>query len=110
MASISGLTRRLRGFAALPNEVAALREEMAALRETVDPMNHVILTLVPAIHHTVALLSHDVHTGSEEALPLFVGYAERLRLDADTAIGAAQVIERQLSELEHTIATLRRDG
>jgi len=33
-----------------------------------------------------------------------------LRLDADTAIGAAQVIERQLSELEHTIAAIRRDG
>jgi len=103
MASISGFTRRLRAFAALPAEVAALRA-------TVDHMNHVIVTLVPAIHHTVTLLSHDVHAGSEEALPLFVGYAERLRLDADTAIGAAQVIERQLSELEHTIAAMRRDG
>jgi hypothetical protein len=103
MALFSRLTVRLRAFAALPTEVAALRE-------TVDAMNHVIVTLVPAIHHTVTQLSHDVHAGSEEALPLFVGYAERLRLDADTAIGAAQVIERQLSELEHTLATLRRDG
>ncbi len=103
MASFSGFTRRLRAFASLPAEVAALRE-------TVDQMNHVIVTLVPAIHHTVTLLSHDVHAGAEDALPLFVGYAERLRLDADTAIGAAQVIERQLSELEHTLATLRRDG
>ena len=103
MAWISGLTRRLRAFAALPAEVAALRE-------TVDQMNHVIVTLIPAIHHTVSELSHDVHAGAEESLPLFVGFAERLRLDADTAIGATQVIERQLSELEHTIASLRRDG
>ncbi len=110
MASISGLKRLLRALAALPDEVALLRAEVAELREKLDEASHVIVTLVPAIHHTVALLSHDVHTGSEEALPLFVGYAERLRLDADTAIGAAQVIERQLSELEHTIATLRRDG
>jgi hypothetical protein len=103
MASLSGLTRRLRSFASLPAEVAALRE-------TVDGMNHIIVTLIPAIHHTVTQLSHDVHAGSEDALPLFVGYAERLRLDADTAIGAAQVIERQLAELEHTIAALHRDG
>ena len=55
-------------------------------------------------------MNHDVHSGAEDALPLFVGYAERLRLDADTAIGATQVIERQLSELEHAVANIRRDG
>jgi hypothetical protein len=73
--------------------------QVADLREKVDQMHRVLMTL-----------NHEVHAGSEEALPLFVGYAERLRLDADTAIGAAQVIERQLSELEHTIAALRSDG
>ncbi len=103
MASISGFPRRLRALASLPAEIAALRE-------TVDQMNHIIATLVPAIHHTISTLSHDVHGNAEDVLPLFVGYAERLRLDADTAIGATQVIERQLSELEHMIASLRRDG
>ena len=103
MASISGLTRRLRAFAALPAEVAALRQ-------VVDEMNHIIVTLVPATNHTVTQLNHDVHAGAEDALPLFVGFAERLRLDADTSIGAAQVIERQLSELQHTLANMRRDG
>lgn len=103
MALFSRLTGRLRAFAALPAEVAALRE-------IVDQMNHIVVTVVPAIHHTVSQLSHDVHAGSEDVLPLFVGYAERLRLDADTAIGATQVIERQLAELEHTIAGLRRDA
>ena len=103
MASISGLTRRFRAFASLPAEVAALRQ-------TTDEMNHIIVTLVPAIHHTLSSLSHDVHSNAEDVLPLFHGYVERLRLDADTAIGATQVIERQLAELEHTIASLRRDG
>ncbi len=103
MASISGLTRRVRAFAALPAEVAALRE-------IIDQMNHIISTLVPATNHTVTQLNHDVHAGAEDALPLFVGFAERLRLDADVAIGATQVIERQLSELEHAIANLRSNG
>ena len=83
MASFSGFTRRLRAFASLPAEVPALRE-------TVDQMNNVIVT-------QIARLKDQVH-------------ALKARLDADTAIGAAQVIERQLSELEHTLATLRRDG
>lgn len=103
MASISGLTRRLRAFAALPSEVAALRQ-------VIDEMNHIIVTLVPATNHTVTQLNHDVHAGAEDALPLFVGFAERLRLDADVAIGATQVIERQLSELEHAIANIRNNG
>ena len=92
MASISGFFRRLRAFGALPAQVAELRA-------TVDQMNQTLLKL-----------NHEVHSGAEESLPLFLGYSERLRLDADTAIGAAQVIERQLSELEQTITTLRRDG
>ena len=92
MASISGFFRRLRALGALPAQVAELRA-------TVDQMNQTLLKL-----------NHEVHSGAEESLPLFLGYSERLRLDADTAIGAAQVIERQLSELEQTITTLRRDG
>lgn len=91
MPSIAGAFRRARAFATLPAQVAELR------------------ALVEQMNQTLQTLNHDVRSGAEEALPLFLGYSERLRLDADTAIGAAQVIERQLAELEQTIATLRRD-
>ena len=90
--SIPGFFRRLRALASLPAQVAELR------------------AMVEQVHGTLLTLNHEVHSGAEESLPLFLGYSERLRLDADTAIGAAQVIERQLSELQQTIASLRRDG
>jgi hypothetical protein len=32
-----------------------------------------------------------------------MGYAERLRLDADTAVGAAQVIERQIDKIQQRL-------
>jgi hypothetical protein len=32
-----------------------------------------------------------------------MGYAERLRLDADTAVGAAQVIERQIALMQQRL-------
>lgn len=102
MASMKGTIRRLRALAALPDEVAALRAR-------VDEINHVV-QLIPAMNLAVEQLNHDVHAGAEDALPLFQGFAERLRLDADTAIGATQVIERQLAELEARIAALGNDG
>ena len=40
----------------------------------------------------------------ERGLPLFLGYSERLRLDADTAVSATQVIERQLAILDDRLA------
>lgn len=88
MASIKGLKARLRG-----DHIAALTADVAALREVVLSMNHI-----------VTQLNHDVRSGSEQALPLLLGYAERLRLDADTAIGATQVIERQLALLDERLA------
>jgi hypothetical protein len=50
--------------------------------------------------------NHDIRFGSERSLPLFMGYAERLRLDADTAIGATQVIERQIAQLQQRLDQL----
>ena len=44
-------------------------------------------------------LNHDIRSGSESSLPLFLGYLDRLRLDADTAVAAAETIERQLAEM-----------
>lgn len=86
---------RIRG-----DQVAALTAEVAALRDVVLNINH----LVTQLHETVNELNHDVRSGAEQSLPLFLGYSERLRLDADTAIGATQVIERQLALLDERLA------
>lgn len=95
MASFEALKGRIRG-----DQTAALAAEVAALREVVLNINH----LVTQLHETVNELNHDVRSGAEQSLPLFLGYSERLRLDADTAIGATQVIERQLALLDERLA------
>jgi hypothetical protein len=99
MASIKGLVGRARG-----DQVTALTAEVAALREVVYNINHV----VTQISDTVNQLNHDVRFGAERSLPLFLGYAERLRLDADTAIGATQLIERQLVLMEDRLAAAEK--
>ena len=86
---------RIRG-----DQVAALSAEVAAMREVVLNINHVVTQL----QDTVNELNHDIRSGAEQSLPLFLGYSERLRLDADTAIGATQVIERQLALLDERLA------
>jgi hypothetical protein len=97
VASFKGLVGRMRG-----DQVSALTAEVAALREVVLNINHVVTQL----QETVMELIHDGRSGAEQSLPLFLGYSERLRLDADTAIGATQVIERQLALMEERLATL----
>jgi hypothetical protein len=95
VASFKGLMGRIRG-----EQVAALSADVAALREVVLNINHVVTQM----QETLNQLNHDVRSGSEQALPLFLGYSERLRLDTDTAIGATQVIERQLALLDERLA------
>lgn len=75
--------RRIRG-----DELKGLRGEVRELRLSVDHLNHVL-----------GELNHDVRSGSDEVLPLFFGYAERLRTDADTVVSASAVIDRQLALL-----------
>ena len=58
-------------------DVRALRAEVAEMRNQIQVMNDILQSL-----------NHDIRSGSERSLPLFMGYAERLRLDADTAVGA----------------------
>jgi hypothetical protein len=101
VASIQGLYRRLRG-----DHLAALSAEVAAMREVVLHINHVVVQMNDALLE----LKHDVYSGAERSLPLFLGYVDRLRLDTDTAVGAVQVIERQLAELADQVAALRQDG
>lgn len=95
MASFKGLAGRLRG-----DQVAALTAEVAAMRDVVLNINHVVTELQAVVME----MNHDIRSGAERALPLFLGYSERLRLDADTAIGATQVIERQLALLDERLA------
>lgn len=130
MASVKGFVGRLRGdhVTALTTQTAALTELVAAMNHQVVDLSRIVALLreqmveqnrrlesldhfvqrtaeLTEAHHAVLLeLNHDVRAGSERALPLFLGYTERLRLDTDTAIGAAQVIERQLALLEDLVA------
>ncbi|MFM8563451.1 MAG: hypothetical protein ACKOCE_06105 [Acidimicrobiia bacterium] len=73
-------------------DVRALRAEVAEIRNQIQVLNDVVQSL-----------NHDVRSGADRSLPLFLGYAERMRLDADTAIGAVQTIERQIARLEALI-------
>ena len=76
-------------------DVRALRAEIADIRNQVQVMGDILQSL-----------NHDIRSGSERSLPLFMGYAERLRLDADTAVGATQVIERQIAQLQQRLDQL----
>lgn len=57
------------------------------------------------VHRVVMALNHEVHAGAPTGLPLFVGFAERLRTDAETAVGAVEIIDRQLRRLETILST-----
>ena len=87
MRIIRALVGRLTG-----RDVRALRAEVAEMRNQIQVMSDVLQSL-----------NHDIRSGSERSLPLFMGYAERLRLDADTAVGATQVIERQIDQIHQRL-------
>ena len=87
MRILRALVGRLTG-----RDVRALRAEVAEMRNQIQVMGDVLQSL-----------NHDIRSGSERSLPLFMGYAERLRLDADTAVGAAQVIERQIALMQQRL-------
>jgi hypothetical protein len=80
---LKAIFRRLTG-----SDVRALRAEVAELKATNAQIAEVVMNL-----------NHDIRSGSESSLPLFLGYLDRLRLDADTAVAAAETIERQLAEM-----------
>jgi len=99
---VRAIVRRLRRLVGLnPSTVSA---EIAELRATVDHMRAQLDT----IDRMVQGLNHDIRSGADRSLPLFLGYAERLRLDADTATGVAQVIERRLAEFEDRLDDLAK--
>ena len=90
MRILRALVGRLTG-----RDMRALRAEVAEMRTQIQVMNDILQSL-----------NHDIRSGSERSLPLFMGYAERLRLDADTAVGATQVIERQIAQLQQRLDQL----
>lgn len=100
---MKGIAQRVRG-----EDVKRLADEVAALRALVYEMNH----RVNQMADVMTSLNHDVRSGADEALPLFHGYLERVRNDAETSLSAAQVIERQLAKLDERIEQLtsRADG
>ena len=87
MRILRALVGRLTG-----RDMRALRAEVAEMRNQIQVMNDILQSL-----------NHDIRSGSERSLPLFMGYAERLRLDADTAVGATQVIERQIDQIQQRL-------
>lgn len=100
---MKGIADRVRG-----DDVKRLADEVAALRALVYEMNH----RITQVADVVETLNHDVRSGADEALPLFHGYLERVRNDAETSLSAAQVIERQLALLDDRLRRLdaRADG
>ena len=90
---LKALLRRLTG-----SDIRALRAEVAELKVTNSEIAEVVMNL-----------NHDIRSGSEASLPLFLGYLDRLRLDADTAVAAAETIERQLAELRE-LSERRSEG
>lgn len=103
MPSMKGIAERVRG-----DDVKRLADEVAALRALVYEMNHRVTQMADVVE----ALNHDVRSGADEALPLFHGYLERVRNDAETSLSAAQVIERQLALLDDRLGRLdqRADG
>ena len=88
MGAVRALVRRVRG-----DDVAELREHVLELRRVVESVNHEVAELHRVLHE----LNHDVRSGSGEVLPMFLGYAQRFRTDADTMVGVTELIDRQLA-------------
>jgi hypothetical protein len=94
MTSLSAVMSRLRG------NRKSVRTEIAELRELILETK----AMTVETHRVVMSLNHEVHAGVPSGLPLFVGFAERLRTDAETAVGAAETIDRQLRRLEQRLS------
>lgn len=85
-------------------DVRAVRGELAEVRTIVASMHDTLGLL----NELIQTLNHDVRSGSEDGLPLFLGYAERFRTDADAMVGAVAVIDRQLQRMTDTVAQVGR--
>jgi hypothetical protein len=97
MGRLGWLARRVRG-----DDIVALGEQLAAMRDVLESVNH-RLAAVEEVLHT---LNHDVRAGSQDVLPMFLGYAQRFRTDADTMVGVTELIDRQLALITEQVDRL----
>jgi hypothetical protein len=97
MGAMRALVRRVRG-----DDIAALQEQVVALRAVVESINHEVVQL----HRVVHELNHDVRAGAPDVLPMFLGYAQRFRTDADTMVGVTELIDRQLALITEQVDRL----
>ena len=91
------MARRVRG-----DDIAALTEQVAAMREVIESVNHRLAAVEDVLH----TLNHDVRAGSEDVFPMFLGYAQRFRTDADTMVGVTELIDRQLALITEQVERL----
>jgi hypothetical protein len=79
----------------LSRDVQALQGEVAELRAALAEMTVILQRL-----------DDDVRAGSADTLPLYLGYAERLRVDTATSVSAVKAIEEQIAELKDVVSRL----
>lgn len=84
-----------RSKASLSSDVRTLQTEVAELRIALAEMAAILQRL-----------DDDVRAGSADTLPLYLGYAERLRVDTETSVSAVKAIEQQIAELRDVAARL----
>jgi hypothetical protein len=80
---LRALLRRLTG-----GDLRALRSEVRELRVAVDRIDGIIQEI-----------NHELRSAAEDGPSLSIGLAERVRLDAETALASVRVIDRQLRRL-----------
>ncbi|MGH9133541.1 MAG: hypothetical protein ACRDZZ_06370 [Ilumatobacteraceae bacterium] len=97
MSVVSTLKARARG-----DDIQALRDELGSVRDMVASINH----RMGEIERVVETLNHDVRSGAGDVLPLFLGYAERFRTDADTMVGVTELVDRQLAAITEQVERL----
>ncbi len=79
----------------MSQDVQALQSEVAELRAALAEMAVILQRL-----------DDDVRDGSADTLPLYLGYAERLRVDTETSVSAVKAIEEQIAELKDVVSRL----
>ena len=84
-----------RSKASLSHDVQVLQGEVAELRVALAEMAAILQSL-----------DDDVRAGSADTLPLYLGYAERLRVDTETSVSAVKAIESQIAELKDVVSRL----
>jgi hypothetical protein len=97
MGRLAGVARRVRGV-----DKTLLAQQVADTREMVASINH----RLGAVEEVLQALNHDVRTGAEDVLPMFLGYAQRFRTDADTMVGVTELIDRQLALITEQVERL----